>query len=504
MANSQLSYYCGGPAPATPGSLWEWLSGPGGKKPDTEALSALQQPASHLCHFTKSQAPAGRDYFSWTYRELLDAVDYVAGSFTQAGVQPGDVIAVFMNNRAEWGLLLWVSFRLGVTFTPICPSTLGRPEELTYMLQSLNPRAIVVEDGIAAQAMDQNGTGFDLMKLRIICEGGQQGECPSGWVSLPHLQPAGPSVTLPPTTSNPDAIAYIIFTSGTTSFPKGCPLTVRNVIGEITGYHSFRGGLWDSTVRALLTSMCFRPVCYLAALNSWAGGGCVIIPCPFFDDDTVLRTITSQKITNMMIVPNQVRSLSSSATLGTHRPSTLRLLTCSGDTCTVDVIAYGREQLRVKHLVFHWGMSEGAPLFGWPGDEPVPVSSQGDVPGIGRALPGTAVRICGGTDGKTVVPRGTIGDMQVDSDSLIDNYLSTEHTNSAFVTDEAGRRWFQSGDLAYMDESGVIFIVGRSKDLIKCKSVGIVPSILEDFIEKTYQDEVRLQQSHTSSLLVRY
>lgn len=493
MASDQLSYYHGGPAPELPESLWEWLSGPGMKRPDAEALSALFEPASHLCHFTRSQAPASREYFSWTFRELVEAVEYVVGSFVQAGVKPGDVMAVFLNNSVEWVLLLWVSFRLGVNFATIDPSALGRPEELEYLLESLDPRIIATEDANAANIVDKvNDKHGRPVKARIVCDnGGQKNSYPSGWVSLPQLQPAEPSVSLPSTKSDPGAIAFTIFTSGTTSLPKGCPLTVHNIISEIMGYHSFRGGLWDSTSRTLLNNMCFRPLWYLNALNTWAGGGCTIIPSRVFDVDITLKAITSQCITNMMGVPSLVRSLATSPLLETHRPSTLRLFTCSGDTATAEIIAFAKEKLRVKHLLFHWGMSEGAPLFGWLGDEEVPTTAQGDIPAIGRPLPGTICRICDSSDGKTVVPRGNIGDMQVESASLIKNYLNLEHTKKAF-SDEGERRWFSTGDLACMDESGAIYIVGRSKDVIMYKSSGIVPSIVEDHVEKHYNEETQV------------
>lgn len=482
MSTPETSYFSGGPAPATPDSLWQWLSSTGAERPDVDALAALHQPANHLSNLIKTKT-ASRDHFSWTFRQLIEAAESVAASFVSGGVKPGDVVALFVPNSAEWGVILWACFRMGVVFAPIDPTALGRAEELEYLVGALDPTVIVVNDETAARAYDQH-CSREIM-LQLVCDGGTL----PGWLSLSHLTPPT-SITLPPAKSDPNAVAYILFTSGTTSFPKGCPLTVQNITAEITGYHSFYGSQWDSTARFLVTSMCFRPICYLGCLNSWRGGGSVVVPSSYFSDDVALRAIVSQRITNMMLVPSQVRSLSNSPTLATHRPSTLRFVTCSGDTCPADVIEYGQKSLQTRRLVFHWGMSEGAPLFGWLGEEQIPVTGQGNIPGLGRALPGTTVRVCESGNDNHIVSRGVVGELEVDSTSLVNRYLSEEHTKMAFLEDESGRQWFRTGDLAYMDGSGVIFIVGRSKDMIKCKGVGIVPSIVEDCLEKAFRDEV--------------
>lgn len=493
MSSSEISFYSGGPAPAIPDSLWQWLSSTGAERLDAEALAALHQPASHLSNLIRTQTPS-QDYFSWTFRQLIEAAESVAASFVSGGVRPGDVVALFVPNSAEWGVLLWACFRIGAVFAPIDPTALGRAEELEYLIGALDPKVIVVLDETAARAYNQH-CSREIM-LQLICNGGTL----PGWLSLSHLIPPM-NITLPPAKSDPDVVAYILFTSGTTSFPKGCPLTVQNISAEITGYHSFYGSRWDPTARFLVTSMCFRPICYLGCLNSWRGGGCVVVPSSYFSDEIALRAIVTQQITNMMLVPSQVRSLSNSPALTTHRPSTLRFVTCSGDTCQADVIAQGKRSLQTKRLVFHWGMSEGAPLFGWLGEEPIPVTGQGNIPGLGRALPGTTIRICESGNDNNIVARGVVGGLEVDSTSLVNRYLSEEHTSKAFLEDEFGRRWFKTGDLAYMDGSGVIFIVGRSKDMIKCKGVGIVPSIVEDCLEKAFLDEVR---SHHRILCILY
>ena len=343
----------------------------------------------------------------------------------------------------------------------------------------------MVEDGNAAQAFDRVCTANNKM-LRLVCD---VSSLPS-WSSITQFPPGVPPN---PTESNPDDTALIMFTSGTSNFPKGCPLSVRNIITEIQGYHSFHASNWDASCRLLATTLCFRPICYLGCLNSWQAGGCVIIPSNggiSLNADSTLKILSEQKVTHMMLVPYQLRSLIGPSLLDNpdHRPTSLRFVTCSGDSCSASIIAAAKEKLQTPRLILHWGMSEGAPLFGWVGDEPVPVLEKSNIPSIGRALPGTRVRVCeAGTS--EMVSRGIIGELQVDSDSLIDRYISDEHTRGAFFEDGQGR-WFRTGDLAVLNDSGVVFVVGRSKDQIMNKGFGIVPSIVEDCLEKGCQVEV--------------
>ncbi|KAL4926776.1 class I adenylate-forming enzyme family protein [Aspergillus undulatus] len=497
QSTKQLSYFSGGPPPATPSNLWEWLSSEGAKRPDSEALVALHQPSDLLANFVKSRSASTAGYFSWSYRQLIEAVEYVAACFVEAGVQPGDVVAVFVDNSVEWALLLWTCFRLGAAFSPIDPTAVGRAEELQYLMQSLDPKVVVLKDGPAAEKFEQHQhqDSTSAPRLKLVAHDANDQNHPPNWERLHKLQNPSSSSSPPSRPGNPDSTAYILFTSGTTGFPKGCPLSIRNITGEITGYHAFHGSQWDHTARFLATSMCYRPVCYLGCLNAWVGGGCVVMASTFFSDDVALRAIVEQRITHLMILPTVVRSLCSSPALGTYQPTTLRFVTCSGDTCPADVIAEGKKKLRTRRLVFHWGMSEGAPAFGWVDEqqEQPPVAANGNIPGVGRALLGTDIRICE-SGSNTIVPRGEIGELQVHSNSLVDRYLSDEHTDKAFLQDqhEAGKRWFQTGDLAYMDETGVVFVVGRSKDLIKSRGICIVPSVVEDCLEREFHDEVQV------------
>ena len=486
-----LSNFHGGPAPETPASLWDWVSSGGVKHPEVEALVVLHQQPDHLSNLIDENVVnrPSKPYLSWTFAQLFVAVEHTVSYLLRAGVRRGDVILLFVPNGAEWALILWASFRLGAIFVPADPTSLARPAELQYLVDCLDPAVVVVQDGNAAKAYDLISEGRSSSKLKLICND----DSPvSLWIPLSQLPPE--KVSLPSTEIDRDSIAFIMFTSGTSSFPKGCPLSVCNIVAEIEGYHSFWASKWDATSRFLVTTSCFRPICYLGCLNSWQSGGCVIFPSSSstkVNDEPTIAAIISQNVTHLMLVPYQLRSLAIGPSVldsPQNRPTSLRFVTCSGDTCSASVIADAKRKLQAERLVLHWGMSEGAPLFGWRDNEPIPVSCSANIPSIGFALPGTRVRICE-VGHAAVLPRDTIGELQVDSASLIDRYLSDQHTSDAFVVDDQGR-WFRTGDLTYMNHSGAIFVVGRSKDQIMCKGFGIVPSIVEDCLETEFQVEV--------------
>ncbi|KAL4885597.1 hypothetical protein BJY04DRAFT_180049 [Aspergillus karnatakaensis] len=555
MPSSTLSSTTGGPPPPTPLNLWSWLTSSSSKIPTAEALIGIHQPATYLSNFlpkpplsppsspSSSQSSESKDHFAWNYHQLTSAAEHVASAFASAGVSPGDVVAVFLNNSLEWCVLLWACFRLGAVFAPVDPTSVGRSDELKYLLFVLTPKVVVLEDESAADRFENlelhnsgsdSDSGSPVLKL-LATTNNNDNPTAKHWALFSSLTSQNTTQrTLPPPTEapTPDSTAMIIFTSGTTSFPKGCPLTARNIISEITSYHSFAHSNWSPNSRFLATSRCFRPICYLGCLNSWVAGGTVLMPSQerfFGDADAILDAVSAERVSHLMVTPAQVRMLAKSAgecfngegdegLKSKNRSWDLKFMTCSGDTCTKDVIEDAERKLGLekRRIAFHWGMSEGAPLFGWTEDNipsagrwEVPATEKGNIPALGRTLPGTSVRIVESRDAaadnstagateiqgeseEVIVLRGQIGELQVHSTSLISRYLSEGHTDKAFIEDPNGIRWFKTGDLAYMDDSGRVFIVGRSKDLIVCKAFNIVPSIVEDCLEKELKEEAQV------------
>jgi acyl-CoA synthetase (AMP-forming)/AMP-acid ligase II len=170
-----------------------------------------------------------------------------------------------------------------------------------------------------------------------------------------------------------------------------------------------------------------------------------------------------------------------------ERPSLLEVVLISGDTAEEALLRKTKDALRPKRIVFNWGMNECAPLMGFCGNEPALEFLDGLV-GAGRALMGTYVKISE-TGTERAVMRGETGGLHVSSQALIRSYLGGVN-HGDFYKDAEGRRWFKTGDVAMIMENGVVFVVWRTKDVIECKGIGIVPSIMEHSLNEFFSVEV--------------
>lgn len=388
--------------------------------------------------------------------------------------------------------------RFGATFVPLDPYALRRENEIRALVSGLGPAVVLTRNSSDAEQYDCFG---GLEKLKVCCTGSL--DSLPAWRGISDLQTK--SITPAPLpASNPTRTVMLMLTSGTTRLPKGCPVTELGMVAQITQYHQLGGGCWDADTKMLINTMCFRPICYLASLSAWQRGGMVVFVSDLFDAEASLRAIISQRCTHTWMVPAQLSLTAAVSERTGCRATELKLVLVSGDTVTRDTITRAEEALQPRRLLPTFGMSEGAPLFGYRENE-APSTRQKDPQEVGPPLPGTRVRIC--EPGTTsVVPRGTTGDLHVNSESVIHHYFQNEQPE-VFYDDDQGR-WFITGDLASMNESGLVSIVGRTKDLIKCDGIGIVPSVLEDYLSASFDTEVSfsplLGQMNTQLILRQF
>ncbi|KAL4989984.1 hypothetical protein BDW68DRAFT_195133 [Aspergillus falconensis] len=488
-----LSIADGGPGLPPPPNFWTWFSSCAVNRASSLALTAYHQLPGHLSNlFPVSTSPStpssGPGCFRCTFAQLLDAVEKLATILYDKGLREGDVVAAFIGNDrgVEWALLLWTSWRIGAVFAPVEPNLLARKAELREVRRLLNPKVAVLTDGADVKSWTETSAGQEGQLIQVVCSGdidpGRDGE----WSSLSRVScPSNRESSSPPPApaSLPTQPALIMFTSGTTSTPKGCRLTFANIHAEITGYHAFAHSRWSSDTKFLATSSVFRPICYLGSLNAWTAGGSVIFAASTFDPATTIAVLAQERATHLMMLPTQLRAVTN---ILAQQPSTLQhellFVTVAGDVSDWELLSSARQALKARRLVPHWGMSEGAPLFAFASVDhasaPPPVLENG-VPSVGYALPGTKAKICPakGSPSTTPVPRGVQGELHVASLALIHNYLDSV-SRASFYEDAQGR-WFRTGDLAVMDQEGMVYVVGRIKDTIKCRGIGIYPPVME-------------------------
>ncbi|KAL7814838.1 hypothetical protein V8C26DRAFT_436051 [Trichoderma gracile] len=420
-------------------------------------------------------------------------------------------VAAVLWNCAEWGFLLWACVRIGAVFIPLDPRV---TDDVPLMLEAAAPRVLVAQDAEAALRLDADLAGLALPRplVRIFCGEGSV----EGWISLgqlmggknsmlssPSPQGLGPALEEeaqgdtdtdtdtttgtdadtdtaddqqqgPPRATgsgsgiekdddDDDAPALVVFTSGTTGRPKGCPHTNRNLVSQTSNYDANADP--DFVDRWLVHT----PVCHVFAINNalraWRHGGVVVFASRSFHIDATLRALVDEKCTVMSATPTLVRALLSHASFPSPEALSLSIVSVSGTMIGAEHIRLCREGLGAKDAIQAYGMSEGAPIVSWSRRDEMLVN--GYHAGVGKVLPGAAVRVCR-WGSREVLERMEVGELHISGTSVIRNYFGEdedEDDDGRFYDDEAGR-WLRTGDQAMIDEKGVVYILGRYNDLI--------------------------------------
>ncbi|KAM5346387.1 hypothetical protein ACJ41O_009392 [Fusarium nematophilum] len=488
----QLSEVLGHPIPDLHLTLWDLFSSAATSYPDRDAIVSMWQPSEDA---STQQTPNGShdSYLRWSYSQLRHKTDQLVESLLQLGCRPGMRLAVVLCNSAEWGLFFWAAARLRMAFVPIDAAAPAR--DANALIASVRPHVVVVQDAEGAAALDLSSeTATADPGLRIICTG----EDFHGWVKLCDVsapkeeeEQQGAAVSDPVVeevdgAEEDDQAALIVFTSGTTGEPKGCWHTNRNLISQCCDF--------DPEVNAMgaLRWLVHTPVSHIFAINNslraWRWGGTAVFPSRTFNVDATVKALVQEQCSVMSATPTLVKALVAHPSFPTVDQLDLRIVTIGGTSVGPEDIRLCREGLGAGTAIQAYGMSEGAPVVTWTRTDPDLVD--GWHPGVGKVLPGFAARICR-PGSREVVRRSEIGELHIGGTAIITRYFSDDRGggggdgggSGAMYRDETGP-WLATGDQARMDERGIVYVLGRYKDIIIRGGENIYPARIEEKLQE--------------------
>ncbi len=398
----------------------------------------------------------GGETVRWTYTDLWTMAQRVAGGLAGLGVGPGERVGILMGNRPEAVASLFGVALAGGVAVPL--STFAPPAELAHMLERANVTVALTQPRLLDRpfADDLADLQHDRPSLRQVVVLGS----PS-WDALladsPSLGVDGPAVM-------PDDDALIIFSSGTTSAPKGI-------------LHGHRAPTLQFWLQAQLfgrhpdTRMfCALPLFWTAGLNTAMGatlaaGGCWVMQ-ETFDPGPALALMARERVTEPYTLPHQTGALEEHAHWATTDLSALR--------CVYGKSAFARHPSVEGDpgwvMPVGYGLSETCAFF---------VSHRSSTPreltkaSIGRLLPGNRLRIIDPDTGATLGV-GEEGELAVHGPTLMRGYLDQD---PAACFDADG--FFHTGDAGSVDAEGFVHFSGRRTEMIKTGGANVSPAELE-------------------------
>jgi acyl-CoA synthetase (AMP-forming)/AMP-acid ligase II len=383
----------------------------------------------------------------YTYAETVGRVSRLAGALRARGIRSGDRVAVFALNSDRYYQLLLAAAWADAVMVPI--NVRWSSAEVAYSLNEVGARVIFVDDAFAPM-MAQLHELCPQLETVIHCA---DEPTPADMLSFETLIAETPPVA--DAHRRRDALAAVLYTGGTTGFPKGVMLSHRNLFTAAMGTAA------ASPVTTRGTILHVAPMFHLAGLGCLlplSAPGCTHVFIPTFDPLGVLSAIGEHHVTDAVLVPTMIQMLVDHPRLAEFDHSSLRGVVYGASPISESLLTRARAAFPVAKFQQAYGMTELSPvatvLSDEDHDDPVRRRS------AGRAAPHSLVKIVD-PDGNEV-PRGTVGEIIACGDHVMLGYWDKPEETAAALRDG----WMHTGDGGYMDDDGYVFIADRIKDMI--------------------------------------
>jgi cyclohexanecarboxylate-CoA ligase len=389
-----------------------------------------------------------------TYRELAAMADRIAVGLTRLGVGRDDVVSCQLPNWWQFSALVLACVRIGAVFNPLMH--IFRERELSFMLAHGESKVVVVPKLFRGFDYERMIAGIrdKLPALeRVIVVGGEGPDSFEALLSGPawELEPDAARV-LAATRPGPDDVTQLIYTSGTTGEPKGAMHSANTMMANLRPFIERMHLGADDTVLMASPLAHQTGFMYGIVMPVMMQGGAVLQD--IWEPKTAIELIRANKVSFTMASTPFLTDLARTvADTGTGVP-TLKTYLCAGAPIPGPLVEQARKALGTK-IVSAWGMTENGAITTTLLDDDDERSIRTD----GCAMPGIEIRIAD-HDGRPL-PTGSEGRLLVRGCSIFGGYLKRPQLNGV---DADG--FFDTGDLARIDERGYIRICGRSKDVI--------------------------------------
>ncbi|MGB9668214.1 MAG: acyl-CoA synthetase [Thermosulfidibacteraceae bacterium] len=408
-----------------------------------------------------------------TYGEVYEGANRIANALKELGVEPQDRIALRMVNCPEAIIANFAIMKVGAI--PVPTSPLWSKDEIGFVFNNAEAKYAFISFPLLEEA-EKAKDALKYTKAFIVVGGNPQEVEARGHIPFSKLLEKGSSERVCEPMSLDD-IGVILYTSGTTGFPKGVAHFVREVISSAYLVNKYVWRLVPGDVLGGSAPVSFAAGYGTFAIIPWFGGAAISL-IGKFEPDILMEDIQKNRVTVLTGLPTAYRRLLQMPNFDQYDISSLRMCTSGGD-------ALGVETYKA------WLDKTGLPIYeGLGATEMVHLITSNAVnmkakPGsIGIAIPGYDIKVLT-DDGKECVP-GEIGKLTVLGPTgplywkpYEDNNRLLEEQKKAVVD---GR--IRLGDAVYMDEDGYYFFVSRESDMIKSSGYRIGPGEVEEALKK--------------------
>lgn len=439
-------------------------------------------------HFLTFQNRVG-DVFEYTYAAFDEDVNRIANVFLDLGIEKGDHVALHLHSSPEFLMCLFGLAKIGAVAVPINEQYLA--DEAEYILENSDAICVVVEPLFYETYQELLARGHYFPKGVVVARAGT--ESPKSNIDFSSIYtPLGTveegqqgiydfwmmrceqsAILRDSCELASDDPVQIIYTSGTTSRPKGVVLTHANMV--FSGLY----GDWEVSLRGsdrVLTSM---PACHsnfqLAALMPVITAGASLIIVEKYSATCFMKQIRHYKATVIQCVAMMLRTLLLQPVDPEEKNHCVREVLYFIPITDAEKEEF--EQRFNMRIMNTYGSTES---IGWAITDP-PVGAR-NWPSVGRAGLGYKARICDMEDNE--LPPGEVGEIQIKGERgrsvMLEYYNNPEATENTFSADG----WLKTGDQGYQDDNGWFYFVDRKVNMVKRSGENISTTELEEILEQ--------------------
>jgi 2-furoate---CoA ligase len=386
-----------------------------------------------------------------------DALAIVDG-FDQLGLKPGDHIVSALQNRWEAATLHWACQLGGLVITPI--NWRAKADEIGFYLSDSQARAIVYQD-VSAEAVRGSPIAAGLCRIAVgTSEGGDA-------VSFAQMIAAQAAEVAPRVSA--DAWSIMLYTSGTTSRPKGVPR--RHGAERAAGIAHVAQNMYGRGERTLGVMPLYHTMGVRSLIAMSLIGG-TFVCLPRYDPAQALAAIANEKITNLYLVPTLYHDLVHHAQFERTDVSSVRKLGFAGASMTDGLLKKLDQAFKPDLFVNHYGSSE---IYTFTIDQNA-IAKPGSA---GRAGINQMIRVVklGSRSVSGLAASGEEGEIiaLLSGDESFEGYWRRPEADAKALRDG----WYFTGDTGFVDEQGDLFVTGRVDDMIITGGENISPVEIE-------------------------
>jgi long-chain acyl-CoA synthetase len=426
-----------------------------------------------------------------TYSQLWEQVQRFASALQAMGVKKGDRVAIMLPNCPQFLIAFYGANLAGATIIAVNP--IYTPRELEHVLHDSGAETMIILD--LKYPIFREVAGSSNVRRTIVTGIQDYLSFPKNllfplkarkegvWVDVkpaPDLFSfkkllAKHSPTPSRVPSNPaEDVAMLLYTGGTTGFPKAAMLTNRNLVVNATQCHKWVQGTDAQEIIGGALPF-FHSYGLSTVMNLGMKSASTIVLFPKFNVEDVVKGIEQYKVTLFPGVPTMYVAINNLKDIKKYNLSSIKACMSGGAPLPIEV-KQEFEALTGGKLVEGYGLSESSPVLSAN-------LFQGEIRAgsIGVPIPDTDIRIV--DENGNTLPAGEVGELAASGPQVMKGYWNRpEETAKTLRTDENGKVWLFTGDMARMDEDGFFYIADRKKDLILVGGYNVFPREVEEVL----------------------